>query len=155
MTNSTLTTNQNFLSPLSFTLSIDATKFANLQYYCTGATLPGLDIASAEAPYRGNIAQFTGDRVTYSDLEIKFNVLEGMENYIETHQWILDMLTTNETETYDATLNIYSSKNNVTNSIQLLSCFPTSLSPLEFDAKAEFAYLDASATFKFTTFKFI
>ena len=154
MTNSTLTNNQNFLAPVNFTLSIDSTQFANLQYFCTSVTLPGLDIAAAEVPYRGTTANFTGDRVTYSDLDIKFNILEGMENYIETHNWLLDMLSTNETETYDATLNIYSSKNNVTNSIQLFSCFPTSLSPLEFDAKAEFAYLDASATFKFTTFKF-
>ena len=41
----TLTANKNFLSPVGFTFKIDATNFANLEYFCTQVTFPGISLA--------------------------------------------------------------------------------------------------------------
>ena len=84
----TLTTNKNFLSPVGFQFKVDHTKYPNLEYFVVAATLPSMNIAAAEMPYRGVNLSFTGDRMAFDDLSIRANITENMENYIETFDWI-------------------------------------------------------------------
>jgi len=61
----TLTTNKNFLSPVGFQFKVDHTKYPNLEYFAVAATLPSINIAAVETPYRGVNLSFTGDRLSF------------------------------------------------------------------------------------------
>jgi len=153
----TLTTNKNFLSPVGFQFKVDHTKYPNLEYFAVAATLPSMNIAAAEMPYRGVNLSFTGDRITFDDLGIRANITENMENYIETFEWIHNVTQTSNAEDFkaDATLLILSSHNNVTKEIKFNGIFPTSLSAVEFDSQAEaIDYAQMDITFSYTSFEF-
>ena len=114
----TLTTNKNFLSPVGFRFKLDSNTYPNLEYFCTQVTLPGLTLGSVDVPYRGANLSMTGDRMSFEDLNITFNITENMENYIETFDWMHNIINTGETFKADATLLILSSHNNVTKKIK-------------------------------------
>ena len=44
------TSNKNFLSPTGFQFKIDSTQYANVEYFCTSATLPDLTLSEAAGP---------------------------------------------------------------------------------------------------------
>ena len=151
----TLTTNKNFLSPVGFQLVINRTKFANIEYFCTGVTLPSSDVSEAPAPYRGSNHGVAGDRINFSELSITFNVTEDMENYIETFNWMHDSITDSDV-TEDAQLLILNSHNNVSKRIKFNGIFPTSLDSLDFNTQNEsLEYLQATVSFKYTNFEIL
>ena len=92
-----LTDNKNFLSPVGYTLKIDSA-FANTEYFCTAANIPGVGISSVDTPYKGVNLGMTGDRMTFDDFTITFNVTENMENYIEIYNWIKNLATLKEAD---------------------------------------------------------
>ena len=92
----TLTTNKNFLSPVGFQFKVNHTKYPNLEYFVVAATLPSLNIAAAELPYRGVNLSFTGDRMAFDDLSIRANITENMDNYVETFEWIHNIIQSNK-----------------------------------------------------------
>jgi len=149
-----LTTNKNFLSPTGFQFKVDEANFPNVGYFCTAVTLPDISLADAPLPYKGSNIAFTGDRLTFSDLAIRFNVTEDMDNYVEMFNWMHDIVNKGEKYKFDATLSILSSHNNVTKEITFKDCFPTSLSAMEFSTQqTDLEYLQADATFKYTYFE--
>ena len=153
-----LTTNKNFLSPVGFSFKIDSVNYPNLEYFCTAVTLPGLSIAEASMPYRGASLAFTGDRIIFDDLSIRFNITENMENYIETFDRIHSLIQSNNAESLkvDATLMVLSSHNNVTKQIKFSGVFPNSLSSVEFNSQAaDIEYLQADLSLKYTSFEFV
>ena len=152
---SNLTTNKNFLAPTGFKLTIDKSKYPNLEYFVTAVTLPELTLPEVVTGYRQNQGMITGDRLEYGELAVVFIVTEYMENYKETFNWMLDQTQTDEVLLSDATLSILSSKLNVSNNIRFHGCFPTSLSALEFSTTGEGEFLSASVTFKYTGFEFV
>ena len=155
-TNPVLTSNKNFLTPIGFKFNIDTTKYPNLEYFCSAVNLPGISLNAVETPYRGVNLSFTGDRLTFEDLTIQFNIIENMENYKETFDWMHNTISTNEIFTSDAILSILSSHNNVTKEIKFNGCFPISLSGADFTSQAsDVEYLQASVTFKYTNFEFV
>ena len=118
-----VTANKNFLSPVGFTFKIDQTNFANLEYFCTQVTFPGISLAEVQVPYRGvNLAQ-TGDRMVFDDLAIRFNINENMENYLELFNWMHNIINKGDAEAYkyDASLLIMSSHNNMVKTIKFQS----------------------------------
>lgn len=151
----TLTTNKNFLSPIGFQFSIDRSKFPNLEYFCTGISLPDISLPESPQPYRGANLAFTGDRLQFGDLSITFNVTEDMENYIETFNWMHRCINEKEDQKEDAELLILNSHNNVSKKVKIKDVFPIALSELAFDVKgAEIEYLQATVTFAYTTYEF-
>jgi hypothetical protein len=149
----TLTNNKNFLSPVGFQLIINRNKFANIEYFCTGVTLPSIDISETPIPYRNLGTAISGDRINFSELSITFNVTEDMENYIETFNWMHDSLGTDNVEE-DAVLLILNSHNNVSKRIKFNGIFPTSLDSLDFNTQNEsLEYLQATVSFKYTNFE--
>ena len=154
----TLTTNKNYLSPVGFSFKIDSTTYPNLEYFCVGATLPGLSLSSVPAPYRGVNLDFTGDRLAFEDLAIRANITENMENYIETFDWMHNLSQTTNAEGFkaDATLLVLTSHNHVIKQIKFKDVFPTSLSTVEFDAQADTVeYVQMDISFAYTNFEFI
>ena len=82
---------------------------------------------------------------------------ENLENYIETFDWMHNIIQTNTAEDLkvDATLLILSSHNNVVKEIEFKGVFPTSLSPIQFDAQAEsIEYVQMDISFAYTYFEF-
>ena len=154
----TLTTNKNFLSPVGFQFKINSNEYPNLEYFAVGATLPGLSITAAEQSYRGVNLAFTGDRLAFDDLTLRINVTEDLDNYIETFNWLHNLAQTNNAEDLkvDATLLILTSHNNVNKEIKFKGVFPTSMTPIEFDAQAEsIDYVQMDITFAYTNFEFV
>ncbi len=150
-----VTTNKNYVSPIGFNFLIDREKYGNLEYFCTGVNVPGISLAEAPLPYKGSNVAFTGDRINFEDLTIKFNVTENFENYIELFDWMHNLINTGEPFVSDARLSVLTSHNNVGKTIKFLDIFPTNLDTLEFSAKeTEIQYLEATATFKYTYFEF-
>jgi hypothetical protein len=149
----TLTTNKNFLSPVGFQFQVDAKQFPNLEYFCTAVTLPGITLPESNVPYRGVNIAMTGDRLTFDELAVRFNVTEDMDNYVELYNWMHSIINSADAESYkfDATLSVLSSHNNVTKEITFRDCFPTSLSAVEFSTQqTDIEYLQADASFKYT-----
>jgi len=151
-----ITTNKNFLSPVGFQLKMDSNLYPNLEYFCSAVTLPSVGITEATLPYRGLNMSFTGDRFTFDDLTIRFNITEDMENYLETFNWMQSIINSGENFKSDATLLILTSHNNVSKEIKFTDCFPISLSAVEFSTQqTDIEYLQADVTFKYTYFEFI
>lgn len=151
-----ITSNKNFLSPVGFQLKIDSTKYPNLEYFCTAAGLPGINMSEAPVPYKGANVGFIGDRITFDDLTVRFNVTENMDNYTETFDWMHDIVNGNDINNVqsDAILVILNSHNNKTKEIRFKDIFPISLSGLDFDVnQGDIEYLTAEVTFKYTYFE--
>jgi len=147
------TTNKNFLSPTGFQFKIDSTQYSNVEYFCTAVTLPDLSLGESTSPYKGSNLAFTGDRIAFGDLSIRFNVTENMENYVEMFNWMHNIIEQGESFKSDATLAILSSHNNVTKEITFRDCFPISLSAVEFSTQqTDVEYLQADVTLKYTYF---
>lgn len=152
----TLTSNKNYLSPVGFKFTIDNQLYPNLEYFCTAVSLPSISIAEAPMPFRGANVGFTGDRITFDDLSVKFNITEDMDNYKETFDWIHNIVNVGEQFKSDAILSILTSHNNVSKTIRFSDVFPISLSGVEFTTgTTEIEYLQADVTFKYTSFEFI
>lgn len=152
----TLTTNQNFLSPVGFKFTIDSTKYPNLEYFCTAVTLPSLSLSESPVPYKGVNFSMTGDRLTFDDLTIRFNVTENMENYVETLEWIQNIVNEGEDYKSDAILSVLSSHNNVTKQIKFIDIFPNNLSAIEFSTQqTDIEYVQADVTFKYSYFEIL
>lgn len=150
-----ITTNKNFLSPVGFQFKLDSEKYQNINYFCTAVTVPDVSLSEVPIPYKGSNLGFTGDRVVFGDLAIRFNITENMENYIETFDWIHNIINVGENYKSDGTLLILSSHNNVTKEIVFRDLFPTNLSSVEFSTQqTEVEYLQADVTFKYTYFEF-
>lgn len=147
------TANKNFLSPTGFQFKIDSTQYANVEYFCTSVTLPDLSLGESASPYKGTNLAFTGDRMTFGDLTLRFNVTEDMENYVEMFNWMHNIIEKGDSFKSDATLSILSSHNNVTKEVTFRDCFPTNLSAVEFSTQqTDIEYLQADVTLKYTYF---
>ena len=151
-----LTANKNFLSPVGFQFKIDSIKYPNLEYFCSGVTLPNISLSEAALPYGSINNAEPGDRLNFGDLTIKFNVTENMDNYIETYDWIRSLVVDDKSHRADATLMVLSSHNNVTKEIKFDQIFPVDLSEITFSAtESEVAYVECSVTFKYIQYRFV
>ena len=153
----TLTTNKNFLSPVGFQFKVDSTRYPNLEYFAVACALPGLSMAPTVTPYKGVNLQFTSDRLNFQPLDLRMNITENLDNYIETFNWMHDLIQTENPEDLkaDATLLILSSHNNVVKEVEFNGIFPYSMSPIEFDAQAEsIDYVQMDVSFSYTYFQF-
>lgn len=150
------TLNKNFLSPVGFQFVINRKKFSNIEYFCTGVTLPSVSLSQAPVPYKGVNYSEVGDRLEFADLSITFNVTEDMENYVETFEWMQDCISLNVNTSEDAELIILNSHNNVSKRIKFKGIFPTSLDSLDFNAQnPTVEYLQATVTFAYTNFEIL
>ena len=150
-----LTTNKNYLSPVSFQVTIDRSQFANLEYFCNKFSLPALDSSPVELGFRGYKGKFSSDRPNYSEFTMGFVVTENMDNYLEIYNWIEYNAYGNETIESDLILNVLTNHGNVNRQIRFIDCIPISLGSLEFDASAEINYLVSDASFAYTKFEII
>lgn len=163
-------TNPNYLSPVGFRFRIE--RLPNVNYFCQTVTLPG--ITAGYVPMStplGDVPQ-TGDKLEYSQLDVRFKVDEDLRNWIEVYDWLqalgrpIDFTQARRFSNAqtprvgpegsaasfksDAVLQILTSHKNVNVSVRFLDCFPIQLSELTFDSSSEsIDYLEAVVSFRY------
>lgn len=153
MSNSTLTTNPNLLSPTAFKLVLDRTKYANVEYFLSRVTLPTVNIGEVPVTYLNEEGFSPGNKLTYDALSCAFMVDEEMKNYMEIVDWMTRNRNGNN-ESADVSLIVLNSHNNAIRTIRFLSAFPTSIGGLEFTTgRTEVEYLTADLTLRYDRFE--
>ena len=150
-----LTDNINMLTPIGFRLTINATEFANVEYFCTSVSLPSLSLSPIPIPFRNRQGVMSGDSIEYGQFSMTFVVDEEMKNYLEIFNW-MERNAHQGVETKDATLSILSNQNTTNKQIQFLEAIPSQLNELEFNTQTSAVeYLTCSVTLEYDRFKFV
>ena len=158
---STLSTNLNYLTPISFKLTMDALKFPNAEYTVQMLFIPDLNVTPARFNTPQRNIPVDGDKIEYAPVTMTFLIDEDLMNYREMHDWMLgEVIVADDTKKYrkerDITISILSSHNNVTKQIQFVDAFPTNLSALPFDVTVtDLQYLTAQVTFDYSYYKIL
>jgi hypothetical protein len=154
---SSLTSNRNFLTPVGFKLTMDSTKYGNVEYFITTVSLPTVTLGEISTPFRNRQGYMPDDKVGFDTLTVRMMIDEDMNNYDEILNWINhNALSEGRLEFCDMTLNILSSKSRVNKQIRFTAAFPTALSGVEFNTQnSDIEYLQADVTFRFDEMRFI
>lgn len=151
-----ITANKNFLSPNGFRLSIDSQQFNNVEYFCVNSPLPSVSANEIPTPFRNRQGSIAGEKATFAPLEIRYMVTENMENYIELFNWLISNAQSNTIQSYDITLHILNSSNNVNRQIKFVDAFPTALGAIDFHTQnTDVEYVIGDASFMYSHFEFI
>lgn len=155
----------NFLSPIGFTLGI--VHLPGIGFKTQRCNLPGITL--------GTTLQYTpftdmtgpGDKIQFEPFTIDFMIDETMANYLAIWGWIIGLgFPNNYTEfidgpnrnlvhTSDGFLQILGSDNVVIKTVKFVDMFPTNLTAVSFQSTdSDVNYIQATATFEYTTFKF-
>jgi hypothetical protein len=148
-------TNQNLAQSTKFQLVFDRLPY--MTFFCTSVNIPGLSIDALPQTTTFIDLHVPGNKLSYDDLEIKFLVDEDYRSWLSVHDWIRGMSFPENFEEYrnlkfqrrsmplspvadkpqysDASLTIYTNRNNPNLSIKFIDCFPTSLSSIKFDVE--------------------
>ena len=79
-------TKLDYASPTQFKFQV--IKLPKVEYFCTAANVPGINLGTAEQITPLKDIPLPGDRLQYDTLTIQFLVDENLENYREIHGWL-------------------------------------------------------------------
>jgi hypothetical protein len=170
-------TNQNFAQSTKFKLNFSRLPY--MTFFCNSVNLPGVSAGSTQQFTPFSDAPVPGDKIQYETLDVSFMVDEDYMSWFTIHDWIRGMTFPTSFSEYknlalqqrtlpqssmvarqdkpqysDATLNIFTNKNNSNINIMFKDCFPITLSSIKFstqdsadviitgDASFKFAYYD-------------
>ena len=152
---SNLTNNYNFLSPTGFKLIINRNRFSNLEYFATAVTLPTVSLGTIDLSKDQHKGYMPGDAIV-DELSVRVAIDEDMLVYKEIFEWLIENRDRLNPLSFDATLIILTSHNNVNRKIRFKNLFPTSVSSLEFSTQnSEIEYLQADIGFRYDEFEFV
>ena len=83
--------NRNFLSPVGFKFTVS--NMRGVDFFCQSASIPSINMESADTGTRYNKLRHPGDELYYEDLYIKFLVDENLKNYYQVHDWMREIAT--------------------------------------------------------------
>ena len=150
-----LTTNFNFLSPTGFRLTINRNRFANVEYFITGITIPNVSMGETSQGFRGHTSFLAGDAISYDTLSLRFAIDEDLKNYREIFDWMINNRE-NGLDFSDMILSVLTNHNNGNREFQFRDAFPISLSGVEFTTQAtDVEYLQADVSFRYSEFSVI
>jgi len=98
----TLTTNQNFLSPIEFKLVLN--RLPNVEFFVRSATVPGISSGHTDIATPFKTFHNPGDRLQYDEFTVSIICDENMEAFREVSNWLV-ALTFPEDFTQYASLN--------------------------------------------------
>ena len=118
-----LTSNLNYLQPTGFRVTIDRTRYPNLEYFVQSVSHPGATMTPVELPVRRlTSVPLAGDNVTFGEVSFSLILDENLVGYQEMFNWIVRIANEGQVSagerdtkipTYaDITLSILSSHNN-------------------------------------------
>jgi len=169
---STNPTNTNLAQASKFLLSFERLPY--LTYFCSKVNIPGINSGTATQQTPFIDRPVPGDKMIYTPLEITFLLDEPLWSWTTIQDWIkgitfpenfaqyknlsnqqrIQLQVKNSTPQYsDATLTVFSNKNNPILTVNFTDVFPISISSIQFDtAQPATDVMKADATFRFTNF---
>ena len=157
--------NRNFLAPTGFKFQLNRTP--KVTYFGNAINIPSIDLGVAEQPTYLRDIPLPGDKLQFADLNLRFLVDEGLENYMEIQNWLTSLgypesfnqsaysskssLAFKSNNIFsDGSLIIMSSNQNPNLNINFEDMFPISLTELTFDSSlGDIEYLEATVTFRY------
>jgi hypothetical protein len=161
-----------YLRPNGFRFLIHS--LPKVTYFCQSANIPQISLGVATQPTPLVDIPLPGEKITYSELTIRFMIQEDLANYTELYNWMLGLGFPTSREQFskliggrpmlfpevnykadggevsDATLLVLDSNNQAAAQIMFYDCFPVALSGLDFDVSTgNMQYFQASATFRY------
>ena len=82
-------TKLDYASPTQFKFSI--IKLPKVEYFCTAATIPGIELGETSQPTPLKNIPVPGDKLTYSNLTMTFLCDEYLENFRQLHGWMVGL----------------------------------------------------------------
>lgn len=153
-------------------------KLPGVTFFCTSANLPGISLTEIPMPTPFVDLYLPGEKAVYDTFNITFLVDEDLKAWTEVHDWIRGATFPTNFEEYvnlartnqganirtpsqrppsysDATLTIYTNKNNPNFRVKFVDLFPTNVGSLIFSAgdSAE-NIITADATFRFSYYNY-
>ena len=148
--------------------------FPLTEYFTTSVNIPGVGLGVAPMATPFIERPTVGDTMTFEDFTMTFMVDEGLKNYQEIFEWMVnigfpkshaqykaktrvdELKRGGEMELYsEITLTILTSKNNPALRCNIHDAFPTSLSGLTYTTQdADTVYLTADVTFSYSCYDF-
>lgn len=153
-------------------------RLPGVTFFCNSVNLPGISLTEIPMPTPFVELYLPGEKAIYDTLNITFLVDEDLRSWTELHDWIRGATFPTEFEEYvnlarlnpsanirtiqqrppvysDATLTIYTNKNNANFRVKFVDLFPTNVGSLSFSAgdSAE-NIITADATFRFSYFNY-
>jgi hypothetical protein len=168
--------NRNFLSPVGFKFVVNRAR--KVSFFGNSMNIPGLTLGIANQPTYLKDIPLPGEKIDFSDLNLRFLVDENLENYMEIQRWIrgigfpesldeiynfqednpsMDAQFKDQMNLYsDATLFILTSNNTANFQVKFRNIFPYNLTDLQFDATdSDIDYLTAEVSFKYTIYDIV
>jgi hypothetical protein len=153
----------NYFSPLEFVVTVK--RLPNVQFFTQRATIPSVTKQPIDKPTPFKTIFETGDRISYSELNLTFIVDEKMNNYIEVFNWMKGLTFPENFDQYkklaeseeglrsDISIVVMNSNKNPSISIDYYDCFPISLSEVLLDTtQNDIIYPEATVTFQYNYF---
>lgn len=157
--------NTNFLSPIGFVLGI--VKLPGVGFKAQKVNLPGITLPDASQATPFTDAPIPGDKIIWESFNIDFMIDADMANYLAIWNWMIGLGFPNEYAEFidaqnrnlvhmsDGFLQILGSNNTVIKTVKFRDMFPVSLNAITFQSTdSDVNYIQGSAEFKYTTFKF-
>lgn len=161
--------NKNMLSPTGFSFNIK--KLPEFNFFVQNVQLPGIALGTSDRPTPFKAIPVIGDHVTFGELNVTFKINEDLGNYIELFNWIKGLGFPEDYKQYkdladkpsytgdglysDAYLLIMSSSMTPVVRVEIEDLFPVNLSDIDMNTQdASIEYITATASFRFTTYKF-
>lgn len=166
--------NKDLLQSTKF--QVNFSRLPGVTYFCNSVNLPGISLTEIPFPTPFVDLYIPGEKAIYDTLNITFLVDEDLRAWTEMHDWIRGATFPTEFEEYvrlarlnplanirtirerppvytDATMTIYSNKNNANFRVKFVDVFPTTVGSLSFSTgdSAE-NIITADATFRFSYF---
>jgi len=160
-------TNIDQTNPALFKLIFE--KIPDVVYWSYSVNLPGVSLGEAIQPTPFLDLKIPGDKLVFDPLVINFIVQENLENYIQIFDWMVGLGHPESLQQYkdwnrsnsknsprqnrysDATLFILSNKSNPIIKVNFFDVWPSSLSPLTYDASiSDTTPISTDATFNYT-----
>lgn len=151
-------------------------KLPEISYFCQEVNLPDLQLPAADIGNPLVDVPVPGEKLSFGELSITFLIDDSMANYVAVHNWMIGLgfpeshtqyqafistrtnqLNNNELVAgfSDGTLQILNSSNNASRTVHFTDMFPTSLQSLQLQSTVnDTTYLAATATFRYTSYKF-
>ena len=161
--------NLNYLSNISFRLTMQDAQ--SLTWFCQAANVPGVSLEAIDIPTPYVTIPYSGAKVNFEELSIRFIVDEHMKNWTEIYDRIIALGLAEGGENYrllkaksDLTqrggtvstlvLTVLTSAMNPQMEFHFYEAFPTSVTALDFDsANTDLEYFTATATFRYTNYE--
>jgi len=161
--------NLNYLSNISFRLTMQDAP--SLTWFCQAANVPGVSLEAIDVPTPYVTVPYSGAKVNFEELSVRFIVDEHMKNWTEIYDRIIALGLAEGGENYrllkaksDLTqrggtvstlvLTVLTSAMNPQMEFHFYEAFPTSISALDFDsANTDLEYFTATAAFRYTNYE--